>query len=121
MDLRFVTAEHGFRYVRELFETHSLLLFRSQELRDEEHMRFASLFGALENRAEGEWGAPPAAPIALSNQSDDGTALLAESDWQLASLQANMQWDTDGVTNRLQAVEGIASPNRWQESASLTC
>ena len=97
MDLRFVTAEHDFRYVRELFETHSLLLFRSQELRDEEHMRFASLFGALENRAEGEWGAPPAAPIALSNQSDDGTALLAESDWQLASLQANMQWHTDGT------------------------
>ena len=47
VDLRTVTADHLYPEIRELFERHSLLLFRDQDLDEPAHRALAELFGPL--------------------------------------------------------------------------
>ncbi len=92
MDLRDVTAASGYAAIRAAFEAHSLLLFRGQNLSDEEHLAFARLFGPLEDRE-----ARPEPKITLvSNVADDGTT-APEEDSRTLNLRANQLWHTDST------------------------
>ena len=53
VDMREVTPTHLYPALRAAFEEHSLLLFRGQSLDDGAHLRFASLWGPIEDRAAG--------------------------------------------------------------------
>ena len=50
IDLRKVSAERHYPEIRSLFEQHSLLRFRDQQMDEAVHNDFASLFGPLEDR-----------------------------------------------------------------------
>ena len=56
VDLRAVAADHLYPEIRELFERHSLLLFRDQDLDEKVHRALAELFGPLENLRDTEAG-----------------------------------------------------------------
>ena len=45
-----VTNNNLYPEIRDLFEKHSSILFKDQEFSEETHIKFASLFGPLENR-----------------------------------------------------------------------
>ena len=84
VDLREVTAESGYAEIRAAFEAHSLLLFRGQQLNDEEHLAFACLFGPLEDREERP--EPKICPV--SNVAEDGTT-APEDDSRTLNQKAN--------------------------------
>jgi alpha-ketoglutarate-dependent 2,4-dichlorophenoxyacetate dioxygenase len=92
IDLRRVTAASGYAEVRTAFEAHSLLLFRSQHLDDDEHLAFARLFGPLEDRHD----RPEPKIGALSNMRGDGT-VAPEHDMKTLNLKANQLWHTDST------------------------
>lgn len=94
VDLRSVTATTGYPEIRRLFEEHSLLLFRGQELDDEAHLAFGSLWGPIEDRSAEPSGVPSVS--AVSNRLDDGT-LAAADDLHMVDLMGNQLWHTDSI------------------------
>lgn len=100
IDLRDVTAERHYPEIRDLFERHSLLLFRGQALDEESQNDFALLFGPLEDRvADAARAAPRDRPPVpkLSNKDAEGTGLRPADSLAVLSLIANQQWHTDST------------------------
>ncbi len=95
VDLREVTAEHGFAELRTLFDEHSLLLFRGQTLDDAAHLRFGALWGPIEDRSYGAMGDAPRMDN-VSNRRDDGTIAGAD-DLLTMDLSGNQLWHTDSI------------------------
>ena len=96
VSLRDVTADHLYPDIRALFEEHTALLFRAQNLTQEEFTSLARLFGPLENRDAMSAGRDvPFTIFPLSNETKDG--LLAEDSLKLLNLQGNMLWHTDST------------------------
>ena len=100
VNLREVTAAAGYPEIRDLFERHSLLLFRGQDLDDKQHNNFAALFGPLEDRTVDGTDNPPAERPPLpkvSNLANDGDAILGEDSFRVRNLMANQLWHTDST------------------------
>ena len=76
VDLRAVTADHLYPEIRELFERHSLLLFRGQDLDEPAHRALAELFGPLEDLRDAEPGVPPTRPMVSNVATDGGLELV---------------------------------------------
>ncbi|MDG4650528.1 TauD/TfdA family dioxygenase [Roseibacterium sp. SDUM158017] len=97
IDLIEVTAGHLFPEIRALFEEHSALLFRGQELSQEKHIELAGLFGPVEDRdadtrKPGEAFRVPE----VSNVQDDGTT-YGEMDLKTLNLKTNFLWHSDST------------------------
>lgn len=95
VDLSQITAESGYPTIREAFETHSVLLFRNQDLDDARHIAFGELFGPIEDRSRGANGSQPSISL-VTNIKDDNTVASA-SDLQVLNLKANQLWHTDST------------------------
>lgn len=95
VDLRTVRADHLYREIRDLFEAHSLLLFRRQDLDETQHRELAELFGPLEVIRDIETGKPPPRPM-VSNLAQTGD-VAGESDFQVLDLKSNFIWHTDST------------------------
>lgn len=100
LDLREVTAERYYPKIRSLFEHHSLLLFRNQQMDEDVQNNFASLFGPLEDRLADTAGTQPRkrppVPI-LSNKAADRGGLHAANSLHVLNLIGNQQWHTDST------------------------
>ena len=106
VDIRDITANSGYAEIRSAFEQHSLLLFRSQTLGDQAHIKFSQLFGPIENREKGSWGVVPNEIAPLSNLSTNGS-LIDQSDLRLLHLQSNQLWHTDSTFLPVPALANI--------------
>ncbi len=95
IDLREVTAEHAYPDIRRAFETHSLLLFRDQQLDDEAHLALGALFGPVEDRSMGKNGPKPRMDN-VTNRLGDGR-LSQDGDFHTLNLIANQLWHTDST------------------------
>ncbi|SDD42758.1 TauD/TfdA dioxygenase family protein [Ruegeria marina] len=97
IDLNTVTAEHLFPQLRALFEEHSALLFRAQDMTDETHLRIAGLFGPIEDRQSDERKPGETFQIPkVSNVMDDGTT-SGEMDLKTLNLKSNFLWHSDST------------------------
>ncbi|MEM6596521.1 MAG: TauD/TfdA family dioxygenase [Pseudomonadota bacterium] len=96
LDLRDVKSPADFAPLRDLFETHSALLFKRQEITDDDHRRLASFFGEVEDRLKDERkaGEPAAIPL-VSNET--ATGVTGEMDLHSLNLRANQQWHIDST------------------------
>ncbi len=95
VDLRAVTQDHLYPEIRALFEAHSVLLFRRQELDEAAHRKLATLFGPLEDLRD----TPDDRPVEramVSNLSESG-ALVQTPELRLLDIQANFLWHTDST------------------------
>lgn len=92
IDLRAVTAKDGYPKLRALFESESLLLFRNQHLDDDAHVRFAALFGPLEDR--GDFDGFRLSRVSNVETKDRGVRDDARN---LLNLKANQLWHTDST------------------------
>ena len=95
IDLREVTQDSLYPDIRALFEMHSLLLFRGQDLDEAAHRKLAMLFGPLEDLRN----TPPGVPVEraiISNESESGT-LADTREMRLLDIQANFLWHTDST------------------------
>lgn len=107
IDLNDVTADHLYPEIRSLFEHHSLLLFRQQDISEPLHIHLAQLFGPIENRdAMAENKDIPFEIPRVSNKRADGS-LLKETDLRLLDLKANMLWHTDSTFLPIPALVNI--------------
>ncbi|MCR9126869.1 MAG: TauD/TfdA family dioxygenase [Rhodobacteraceae bacterium] len=97
-DVELATVDDtGHARIRALFETHSVLLFRGQDLTDDDHMRLAERFGPIEDRNADERpkGEKMSVP-SVSNIREDGS-LTGEMDLHTLHLKANMLWHCDST------------------------
>ncbi|MFK7837368.1 MAG: TauD/TfdA dioxygenase family protein [Sulfitobacter sp.] len=97
MDLKEAATEGPFDQLRSLFETHSALLLRGQEVSDATHLALARKFGEIEDRLaderkEGEAYVVPQ----VSNVRTDGV-VTTEMDLHTLNLKANMLWHADST------------------------
>lgn len=104
IDLRRVTATSGYSEIRQAFETHSLLLFRDQDLDDDSHLAFGELFGPIENRSKGTIVEPRMSTV--TNVRADET-VAPEQDKQVLNLKANQLWHTDSTFLPVPALANI--------------
>lgn len=106
VDLCEVSEDRFYPEIRQAFETHSLLLFRNQNLEEDSHTRLAELFGPLENRTAMSAGRDVEFKVsAVSNETGDGVA--DPESLHLQNLQANMLWHTDSTFLPIPALVNI--------------
>ncbi|MDW4500042.1 TauD/TfdA family dioxygenase [Sulfitobacter sp. D35] len=97
VDLAEVSAGHRFPEIRALFEDHSALLFRGQDLSDAQHMALAQRFGPIEDRKADERKPGEAFEVPrVSNVQADGST-SAEMDLHTLNLKANFLWHSDST------------------------
>ncbi|MDF9301275.1 TauD/TfdA family dioxygenase [Tritonibacter mobilis] len=97
MTLSEVSKGHDFARLRDLFEEHSALLFRAQEISNEEHMALAQLFGPIEDRKADERKPGEAFEVPeVSNVQRDGTT-SGEMDLHTLNLKSNFLWHSDST------------------------
>lgn len=97
IDLAEVASGRLFPQVRALFEEHSALLFRGQDVSDEQHMALAQLFGPIEDRQADERKPGETFQIPkVSNVTEDGTT-YAEMDLKTLNLKSNFLWHSDST------------------------
>ncbi len=105
LQLAGVGAGRGYDEIRDLFEAHSLLLFRDQDLDDARHIELGLLFGAIEDRSEGENGPEPT--MCTVSNIDDGEVVSDAGDLRVLRNIANQQWHTDSSFMPVPALANI--------------
>lgn len=101
------TATHLYPEIRALFEEHSALLFRAQDISDEQHMALANLFGQIEDRMADERKPDEAFEVPrVSNVTKEGT-ITAEMDLHTLNLKSNMLWHIDSTFLPVPALTNI--------------
>ena len=100
-----VTAEAGYPEIRELFERHSLLLFRDQHLDDDAHLAFGALFGPIEIRSKAADKGP--AKVSQVSNVSEGRTVSDERERHLMNLKANQLWHTDSTFLPVPALANI--------------
>jgi len=90
-----LTKKDGYPEIRDLFEQHSLLLFRSQQFSDAQHLALAQLFGPIEDRDPGVDG--PEAKISPLSNVGDNEQVIDEHDLHVLQLKSNQFWHTDST------------------------
>ena len=96
-DLTQVRTEDDFRAVRVLFDEHSAMLFRNQDLTDEDHIRLSKFFGPIEDRLADERKPGEAYKVPeVSNIREDGT-VAEETDLHALNLKSNFLWHSDST------------------------
>ena len=106
--------------IRKLFEEHSALLFTAQSFSEDAHIKFAKLFGPLENREamakkkDIKFEIPK-----VSNENKDGT-VFDEFDLKTLDLKGNMLWHTDSTFLPIPALANIISAKVIPSSGGQT-
>jgi alpha-ketoglutarate-dependent 2,4-dichlorophenoxyacetate dioxygenase len=99
--------EDAYRQVRAVFEEHSLLVFRGQDVTDDTQLAFSRCFGPLEVTKVGALGAGTNLAI-LSTIDENGK--VVPSDHRLAlGNKANQLWHTDSTFKRVPALASVLS------------
>ncbi|WP_171180487.1 TauD/TfdA family dioxygenase [Ruegeria sp. HKCCD8929] len=97
IDLADVRADNLFPELRALFEEHSALLFRGQDISDEKHMALAKLFGPIEDRQADERKPGEKFEVPqVSNVQEDGST-TGEMDLKTLNLKSNFLWHSDST------------------------
>ena len=114
IDINEVTTENRHSEIRAAFETHSLLLFRNQDLDNAAHIRFAGVFGSIEDRHDNRFNSPT-----MTNQRADGT-LAGEDDIEVIGLKANMLWHIDSTFMPVPALAAVITSRAVPSSGGET-
>jgi alpha-ketoglutarate-dependent 2,4-dichlorophenoxyacetate dioxygenase len=97
-----------FSEIRDAFETHSVLVFRDQEVNDDQQIAFSERFGPLERMLMGSQGA--GTPIAyLSNIDRESGEIIEPDDKRMIRNACNMLWHSDSSFKRVPALGSILS------------
>ncbi|MEM0947740.1 MAG: TauD/TfdA family dioxygenase [Pseudomonadota bacterium] len=106
IDLRDVSETRFYPEIRALFETHSALLFPGQSLSPDDHMRFARLFGPIEDRQADERKSGEAFTVPqVTNETETG--VTGEMDLHTLNLKSNFLWHADSTFLPVPALANI--------------
>ncbi|MGE0715660.1 MAG: TauD/TfdA dioxygenase family protein [Alphaproteobacteria bacterium] len=108
VDIRSVRSADDFAPIRAAFEENGLLLFRDQEIDDDEQVRFSELFGPLETT----FSQNPAGGTLFARQSNldikTGETIPID-DVRMVYQRANMLWHSDSSFKRVPSLCSLLS------------
>ncbi len=108
VDLRQPVDDEIFAQIQDAFETHSILVFRDQDIDDAQQIAFSERFGSLERMLKGSMG--DGTPIAnLSNVDPQTDTTMLPTDKRAVRNSANMLWHTDSSFKRVPALASLLS------------
>ncbi|MDH3704080.1 MAG: TauD/TfdA family dioxygenase [Alphaproteobacteria bacterium] len=108
VDLRQTIDDETLSEIQEAFDTHSILIFRDQDISDTQQIAFSQRLGPLERMLKGSMG--DGTPIAnLSNVDPETGAVMAPKDKRVVRNSANMLWHTDSSFKRVPALASLLS------------
>ncbi len=119
LDLRKPLDDATFEAVLDAFNTYSVLLFRNQELSDEQHVAFSRRFGELEETTF-SIAAPNRYIYRLANVDDDGNVLEMDA-VKRVFLEVNGRWHTDSSFRSNPALGSILSGKEVPSNEGDTC
>ena len=100
--------EETFAAIANALEEHSILVFRNQDISDDEQVRFSERFGPLERMLIGSQGA--GTPLAyLTNVDRDSGEIIPPDDKRMIRNACNMLWHSDSSFKRVPARFSILS------------
>jgi len=97
LDLMEVTAQTLFPEIRALFEEHSALLFRAQDISEAKHFELAGLFGPIEDRDADTRKPGEVQAIPEVSNITEGGGTSGEMDLQTLNLRSNFLWHSDST------------------------
>ena len=119
LDLRESLDDDTFAAVRDAFNEYSVVLFRNQDITDDQHVAFSQRFGELE-----ETGFAIAAPnryiYRLANVDDAGNVLAMDA-VKRTFLEVNARWHTDSSFRATPAMASSLSAKQVPEDEGETC
>jgi alpha-ketoglutarate-dependent 2,4-dichlorophenoxyacetate dioxygenase len=107
ISLESVTKKDYYPEIRHLFEKHSVLLFKNQACSEKTHIKFAKLFGPLENRDSMATGEDIEFKVSKVSNKDEKGSVFEAFDLRTLDLQANMLWHTDSTFLPIPALANI--------------
>ena len=119
LDLRQPLDDATFAEVFDAFNTYSVLLFREQDITDEQHVAFSRRFGELEETSFAI-AAPNPYIYRLANVDDDGNVLELDAE-KRRFLDVNGRWHTDSSFRTIPALGSILSGKEIPEGEGDTC
>lgn len=105
--------------LRDAFHRHSVLVFRNQDITDEEQVAFSRRFGELEQTSFAV-AAPNAYVYSLSNVDDQGNVLERNAE-RRTFLDVNVRWHTDSSFREIPAMASILSAREVPRDEGDTC
>jgi alpha-ketoglutarate-dependent taurine dioxygenase len=107
VDLRQALPDEVFAQIRDAFHAHSVLVFRDQDITDEQQVAFSERFGPLE-RTTFTIAADNPYVYKLSNVDENGDVLAAD-DAKRTFLAVNARWHTDSSFREIPALGSVLS------------
>ena len=107
LDLRAPLDDDTFAAVLDAFNTYAVLVFRGQDLTDEQHIAFSQRFGELEKTSFAIASDNPYI-YRLANVDDDGNVLELDAE-KRAFLEVNGRWHTDSSFKEIPALGSLLS------------
>ncbi|MEM1236861.1 MAG: TauD/TfdA family dioxygenase [Pseudomonadota bacterium] len=120
VDLTRVKTEIDFQAIRDLFDEHSALLFRGQDLTDEAHIRISEFFGPIEDRMADERKPGEKFKVPeVSNVREDGST-SDRMDLQTLNLKSNFLWHSDSTFLPIPALVNVITARILPTSGGAT-
>jgi len=107
LDLVNGPSDEDFEAVRAAFDRYSVLVFRDQDITDEQQVRFTKRFGPLEGTKVGTPGA--GSPLALITNLDEDGNIVPPNHRQVINGRANGVWHADSSFKEVPAWASMLS------------
>jgi alpha-ketoglutarate-dependent taurine dioxygenase len=119
LDLREPLDDETFAKVLDTFNSYSVVLFRRQDISDDQHVAFSCRFGELE-KTSFAIAAPNPYIYRLANVDDQGNVLAMDA-VKRTFLEVNGRWHTDSSFRAIPAMASILSGKEVPEGEGETC
>ncbi|MCI0528022.1 MAG: TauD/TfdA family dioxygenase [Nitrospira sp.] len=108
VDVKTPINEETFGQIVDAFNQYSILVFRDQDINDEQQIAFSKRFGPLESTMKNDFTGGGGLINNLSNV-DQKNELIPSEDKRIAHLSANMLWHSDSSFKKIPAKASILS------------
>ena len=119
IDLREPLDDDIFAILRDAFHRYSVLVFRNQDISDDQQVAFSRRFGELE-KTSFAIAAPNPYIYSLSNVDDEGNVLATDTK-RRNFLEVNRRWHTDSSFRETPAMASVLSGREVPLNEGDTC
>jgi alpha-ketoglutarate-dependent 2,4-dichlorophenoxyacetate dioxygenase len=108
VDLREPVSDVDFRHIQDAFDENSILIFRGQDITDEQQIAFSQRFGPLELTVSSNPAGAGTVVTILSNL-DEAGAVIPPEDGRMVFNTGNQMWHTDSSFKDVPATASLLS------------
>jgi alpha-ketoglutarate-dependent 2,4-dichlorophenoxyacetate dioxygenase len=108
VDLREPVSDVDFRHIQDAFDENSILVFRGQDVTDEQQIAFSQRFGPLELTVSSNPAGAGTVVTVLSNLDETG-AVIPPEDGRMVFNTGNQMWHTDSSFKDVPATASLLS------------